>query len=491
VTLKVNASSTTPEKARVDLLAVAMYADRKPGPGAELGGKALVRFAEDAGFEAKLGTTIVSPAPAGIAAKSLLVVGLGKRDELTIDGLRRAGAAIARSARTVRSVATTLADAAPKHIDRLDVTAALVEGVVLGGYEFLRYKSDAKRSQLASLTLLGGTGARVQSSVDAALATANATCWARDLVNEPAAAKSPASFAAAATRLLRPRGVKVQVWSGAELTRRRLAGTVTVGMGSQRPPRFLRMEYAPAGARHTLALVGKGVVFDSGGLSLKTSAGMEQMKTDMGGAAAVIAAMSVLQHLGVRTRVVGYAPMVENMPSGNAYRLGDVITYRNGKTVEVMNTDAEGRLILADALALAADEKADAIINLATLTGACMVALGPAIAGLMGNNDDWIAQVRAAGDSAGEKLWHLPLPAEYRKLIDSEIADMKNTGGPYGGAVTAGLFLEEFVGSVPWVHLDIAGPARAESTSGYTPRGGTGFGVRTLVELVQGFRKPR
>jgi leucyl aminopeptidase len=215
------------------------------------------------------------------------------------------------------------------------------------------------------------------------------------------------------------------------------------------------------------------------------------MKTDMSGGAAVIATMSVLADLGVRNRVVGYVPLVENMPGGNAYRLGDVITYRNGKTVEVMNTDAEGRLILADALALAADEDADAIIDLATLTGACMVALGPKVAGLFGNNDAWSAQVQAASDRSGEPLWELPLPKEYRKMLDSEIADMKNVGGSYGGAITAAIFLSEFVGKTPWVHLDIAGPARAESDDGYLRRGGTGFGVRTLVELVQSFRRPR
>jgi leucyl aminopeptidase len=265
-----------------------------------------------------------------------------------------------------------------------------------------------------------------------------------------------------------------------------------VGQGSERPPRFVKIAYDP-GARATgrLALVGKGVVFDSGGLSLKTAGGMETMKTDMSGAAAVIATMSVLETLGVKAKVTGYVPMVENMPSGTAIRPGDVLRIRNGKTVEVLNTDAEGRLILADALALAADEKADAIVDLATLTGACVVALGEKIAGLMGNNDGWGEQVRAAADRAGEAMWPLPLPKEYRKMIDSEIADIKNvSSGGYGGALTAGLFLQEFVSGVPWTHLDIAGPARAGADDGYLVRGGTGFGVRTLVELVESFEPP-
>jgi leucyl aminopeptidase len=240
-----------------------------------------------------------------------------------------------------------------------------------------------------------------------------------------------------------------------------------------------------------LALVGKGVVFDSGGLSLKTASGMETMKTDMSGAAAVLAAMSALQSLKVRHRVVAYAPMVENMPSGNAIRPGDVLKMRNGSTVEVLNTDAEGRLILADALALAVSQQVDAIVDVATLTGACVVALGEKVAGIMGEPTAWVEQVQSAADRAGEPMWPLPLPSDYRKLLESEVADLRNisTGG-YGGALTAGLFLQSFVGDVPWAHLDIAGPARAGADDGELTRGGTGFAVRTLLELASTFDAP-
>jgi leucyl aminopeptidase len=218
---------------------------------------------------------------------------------------------------------------------------------------------------------------------------------------------------------------------------------------------------------------------------------METMKTDMSGAAAVIGAMSALQDLGVKTKVVAFTPMVENMPSGTAIRPGDVLKIRNGKTVEVLNTDAEGRLILADGLSLATEEKPDAIVDLATLTGACVVALGEKIAGLMTTDDAWGEQVRTAAGNAGESVWPLPLPDEYKQLIESEIADLKNIGsGGYGGALTAGLFLEAFVGDVPWVHLDIAGPARAAKDDGVAVRGGTGFGVRTLLHLLSTFRRP-
>ena len=263
-----------------------------------------------------------------------------------------------------------------------------------------------------------------------------------------------------------------------------------MAQGSAEPPRLLRLVYDPPGAKGTIALVGKGITFDSGGLSIKTAEGMTTMKTDMSGAAAVIAAMSVLPALAAKARVIGVVPTTENMPSGTAIKPGDVLKIRNGKTVEVLNTDAEGRLVLADGLSLAVEDGVDAIVDVATLTGACVVALGPKIAGLMGNDDGWIEQVEAAAGRAGEGVWRLPLPRDYRKDIESEVADIKNVGGRSAGALTAGLFLREFVGDRPWAHLDIAGPARSESDDGYTSRGGTGVGVRTLVEVVSRFRKP-
>ena len=361
----------------------------------------------------------------------------------------------------------------------------------LGSYQFLKYKGDGNASKLTRVVVLGRTNAKVKAALARGTEIANAVRWARDLVNEPAGAKSPEEVADLARQIARRSGLKVKVLTVDQMERARMGGVLGVGQGSEREPRFVRLAYEPAGAKQTLALVGKGVVFDSGGLSIKTASGMETMKTDMSGGAAVIAAMSTLKALGVKTRVIGYVPLVENMPSGHAIRPGDVLKMRNGKTVEVLNTDAEGRLILADALALAVDEKADAIVDIATLTGACMVALGDKVAGLMGSDDGWIDQVRDAAGRAGEPVWPLPLPDEYRKLIDSEIADVKNIGsGGYGGALTAGLFLKEFAGDVPWAHLDIAGPARASSDDGYITRGGTGFSVRTLIALAQTFAKP-
>jgi leucyl aminopeptidase len=495
VSVKFSLVSGSPVSVRADLLVVPVFADRELGPGADavdtaVGG-GLREFMEETGFEGKPGETLAIPTNGALGARAAVLVGMGTRDDITTDGLRRAGAALARRASKVGSVATTLLDAVPETIERRVAAQALVEGIALGSYKFLRYKGEGKPSKLESVKLISRGGAHIRSAVDRGERIAQAVTWARDLVNEPADAKSPEDIANLVKKLATARGLKVQVLSGAQLEKARLGGVIGVGKGSERPPRFVKIAYEPAGATTTLALVGKGVVFDSGGLSIKTAAGMETMKTDMGGGAAVIAAMSTLRDLGVKTRVLGYVPLVENMPSGSAIRPGDVLKMRNGKTVEVLNTDAEGRLILADALSLAAEDEPDAIIDLATLTGACVVALGEGVAGLMGTNDSWIAQVRAAADLAGESVWPLPLPAPYRKMLDSEIADMQNIShGGYGGALTAGLFLKEFAGDAPWVHLDIAGPARAKSDDGYIVRGGTGFGVRTLIELASSFTKP-
>ncbi|HWS45610.1 MAG TPA: leucyl aminopeptidase [Acidimicrobiia bacterium] len=479
-----------------DLLVVPVFAERRLGPGADrvddaIGGT-LAEFMEETDFNGKRGDVLAVPAGGRLDARAALLLGVGDQATFGAAELRRAGALVARRAAKVATVATTVLEAVAPDVDRGAAAQALAEGVCLGAYQFLRYKSEAIPSQLARVAVVGRPSARVRAGLARGARIAAAVAWARDLINEPAAAKSPADVAEAARKLARTTGVKVKVLAGEQLEAERMGGVLGVGQGSQRPPRFLRLEYAPKGARATLALVGKGVVFDSGGLSLKTAGGMEAMKTDMSGAAAVIAAMSTLSDLGVRTRVVGYVPLVENMPSGTAIRPGDVLTIRNGKTVEVLNTDAEGRLILADALTLASEEGADAIVDIATLTGAVTAALGDKIAGLMGTDDAWIDQVRAASERAGERVWHLPLPADYRKNLDSEVADLRNiSSGSGAGTLTAGLFLAEFTDGVPWAHLDIAGTARASADDADVSKGGTGFGVRTLVELASAFRKPR
>jgi leucyl aminopeptidase len=493
---KIESASAAPDTVRADLLAVPLFTGPRLGPGADVVDRALggtlLSFVAEVGFEGKRGETLAVPTGGRLGAKAAVLVGMGEPDEIDADALRRAGAALARRSAKVAKVATTLLDAAPDTLDRADAAQAFAEGVALGAYQFLTYKSDAKPTKLTRVQVLGRANLKVRDALARGARIAEAVVWARDLVNEPAEAKSPETVVKLARALARANGLTVRVWSGPQLERERLGGVVGVGVGSDRSPRFLRLAYEPRGAKTTLALVGKGVVFDSGGLSLKTATGMETMKTDMSGAAAVIAAMSSLRDLNVKTRVIGFVPLVENMPSGNAMRPGDVLRMRNGKTVEVLNTDAEGRLILADALSLASEEKPDAIVDIATLTGAVTVALGDKIAGLMGTDDAWNAQVRAAADRVGERTWPLPLPDDYRKLLDSEVADLRNIGTPGGGGtLTAGLFLKEFVNGAPWVHLDVAGTARASADDGYNTRGGTGYGVRTFIELASTFKKPK
>ncbi|HET9728356.1 MAG TPA: leucyl aminopeptidase, partial [Acidimicrobiia bacterium] len=436
----------------------------------------------------KRGEQLLAP----LDGQSVLLLGVGDRDKFDLAALRRAGAQVARRTAKAESVATTLLTAVHSGIDYSAAAQALAEGIVLGSYQFLRYKSSAKPSRLTRVQIVGPSSTATRAAAARGVAIAGAVCWARDLVNEPAAAKSPGDIAEIARKVARSSGLKVKVFTGEQLARERFGGVVGVGKGSERPPYFVRLEYAPAGARHTVAFVGKGVVFDSGGLSIKTAAGMETMKTDMSGAAAVIAAMSTLRELKVKARVVAYVPLVENMPSGTAMRPGDVLTMRNGKTVEVINTDAEGRLILADALSLAHEEGADAIVDIATLTGGVTIALGEKIGALMGNHGPMIDQVRAAAARSGERLWQLPLPDDYHRLIESDVADLRNQANPGGGStITAGLFLQDFVSGTPWAHLDIAGAARASADDAEVSKGGTGFGVRTLIEVARSFRAPK
>jgi leucyl aminopeptidase len=325
----------------------------------------------------------------------------------------------------------------------------------------------------------------LQKAIDRALVITPAVYLARDLVNEPPSVATARFLGAQAQKYCRGRGLTVEVWNKRKIESMKLAGLLAVNRGSQEEPRFIKVHYLPAGKpRKRVALIGKGITFDSGGLSLKPSKSMETMKLDMAGGAAVIATMSCLPKLGLDIEVSGYIPTTDNLPGHNAQKPGDVIRYLNGKTIEVLNTDAEGRLILADALALAAQQKPDYMLNLATLTGACMTALGTQVGGLFSNHQQLAEKLLHCGADAGEKLWQLPLIKEYKELIKSSVADMKNIGGAHGGAITAALILQEFVGDIPWAHLDIAGPAFAESDNALCPKGGTGFGVRTLIKFL-------
>ncbi len=438
-----------------------------------------------AGFEGKVGQTHTWPE----GERVLALVGIGDAGEADTDAIRRAGAVIARGFGRHARIGIVLPDV---DIDAADSRRSLVEGVRLGSYKFLTYKTKGKPVKLSRVDVAGGSGARNQAALDLGSAIADGQTLARDLVNEPGGTLTAPEFARRAAAMGRKAGLTVKVWDEAAIKKAKLGGILGVNRGSDLPPRLVELTYNPKGkATGTLALVGKGIVFDAGGLSIKTGQGMMTMKCDMGGGAAVVGAMSVMKHLAPKCRVRALVPMTDNMLGGDATRPGDVLKIRNGKTIEVLNTDAEGRLILADALSLASEGKPDAIVDLATLTGACMVALGPKIAGVMGNNDEWIEQIKGASATTGERVWHLPLPADYMKQTESSVADMKNIGTPYGGALTAGLILQEFVADgIPWAHIDIAGPAWSDADDADITKGGTGFGVRLLVDLAANFAKP-
>lgn len=447
---------------------------------------ALVR---KSGFAGRRGTSLLAPTHGLLPAGHVLLAGVGKPEEDGLHGWRVAGAVTARE--SGRLWADEAVFMLPPDRETEPVVGAVAEGALLNAYRFTRYRSNDVHSGRLRRLVLGRTSSGRNGALARALrragTTASAVCLARDLVNEPPSTATASYLSEQAAAHCRGEGLKVDVWGRRRIEQLKMAGLLAVNQGSREEPRFIRMRYRPKGApRKKVVLIGKGVTFDSGGLSLKSARSMETMKLDMAGAAAVIGVMSVLPELAPNAEVVGMVPATDNLPDGGAQKPGDVIRYPNGKTVEVMNTDAEGRLILADALVLAAREKPDCMIDLATLTGACIVALGNELAGLFSNDEELADRLAACGRDAGESLWRLPLAAEYREDIKSHVADIKNVGGGSAGAVTAALFLREFVGEVPWAHLDIAGPAFAAKERLTCPKGGTGFGVRTLLNLLRG-----
>jgi leucyl aminopeptidase len=424
----------------------------------------------------------------GFAADAVLLVGLGPKGDLTVDGVRRALGKVAPTARRFGTAATTMPLAFTTR-RATEATAAAAEGLGLGAYRFDRYRSKADDgAELGEVVVLGSGRWDARASRRAAERVgivADAVGWARDLVNTPAGDMPPAEIAREAEGMARQVGLACKVWNEKQLADGGFNGILGVGKGSVNPPRLIELTYAGAAKRRApIALTGKGIAFDSGGLSIKDAKGMETMKDDMGGAASILATMQAIARLKLRLNVVAAIPCSENLPSGSALKPGDVITHRDGTTSEVLNTDAEGRLVLADALAYLTEQRPELIVDTATLTGACMVALGDRITGAMGNDNRLVREIVAAGEAVGEPVWQLPLHPEYRALIDSSVADIKNVGERWGGAITAAWFLSEFVGDTPWVHLDIAGPAFSERGHDLGPKGATGVPVRTLVRFL-------
>ncbi len=437
---------------------------------------------EGMGFDGSVGSAVVVPATGGSVN---VAVGIGEIGALNGAALRDAAGSFARAVAGHEQLAITLPELGS--VSAAEAAQAVTEGVLLARYRYDVLRSSSAAKHIRSVTVVGADG--VAEGVERGQAMAAATALARDLANTPHSHLSASRMADIAVALGKEHGFGVEVWDKEKLIAEGMGGLLGVNAGSVEPPRMIKLTYSPEGATGRMAMIGKGIMYDSGGVALKPGDLVHAaMKNDMSGAAAILAAVAAMAAVGSRTAVTGYLMCTDNMVGSTAMALGDVITIRGGKTIEVANTDAEGRLVMADGLVLAVEEGHDAIIDIATLTGACMRALGTEVAGVMGNDQALIEQVKAAGDETDEPVWQLPLYRRYRKQLDSPIADMKNLGFGEGGAITAALFLEEFVGDVPWAHIDIAGTAQSTDARSWHTPGCTGFGARLLVELATSFR---
>ena len=442
-----------------------------------------------AGFTGAVGQALAIP---GDATPELVVVGIGDPADLGTASLRDAGAAFARATYRHASIAATLGEL--PGVDPASAAQAVVEGVLLARYRYRAFRDQPGEAVLETLTLVAddATADAVRAGAGRCRITAEAVWLGRDLANTPPMHLSATRMAEIAQVVGGQAGLAVEVFDHDALVELGCGGLLGVNAGSGEPARMVRLTYRPAGEpTGHLALVGKGIMYDAGGISLKPSDAMHAaMKLDMSGAAAVLASMTTLRALDCRALVTGYLMCTDNMPSGTAMRLGDVLTIRGGKTVEVFNTDAEGRLVMADGIVLATEQGADAIVTIATLTGAAMRTFGEVYAAVLGNDPGLVAQLRVAGDAADEPAWELPLVRKYRRQLDSKIADIRNMGGINAGTITAGLFLEEFTAGTPFGHLDICGPMMTDVDDSWRSVGATAFGTRLLIELALGFRTP-
>jgi leucyl aminopeptidase len=462
------------------------------------------KFLRSGEFKATLGETLLLHAPSGVKAERLLIVGLGKSKTLTIDEVRKgAGAAIrAAKPRTVRDLAIAFPDEHALTDERLEnlpctMTArALVEGAELAEPDWDTYRSDRKDQAVRKLTVLAKDGdtltrSEIQRGFDEGLIIAAAQNFARTLVNEPGNVLTPTVLAARAKAMSDAAGLACEVHTMDKLRELKMGAFIAVTQGSEEPPALIVITYTPEGpttpGAPVIGLVGKGITFDTGGISIKPADNMEKMKYDMAGSAAMIGAMQAIAALKPKVKVIGVVCSAENMPDGKAFKPGDVVTAMSGKTIEIINTDAEGRLVLADGLHYAKTLGCTHLIDAATLTGACVVALGSNNVGLFSNNEAAWQQFMAGIPKSGERFWRLPCTDDYRDQIKSQIGDIMNTGGRAAGAITAAMFLKEFAGETPWIHLDIAGCAWNEDTKPWLPKGPTGIAVRSIVEWVRSY----
>ncbi|MCM8750137.1 leucyl aminopeptidase [Thermomicrobiaceae bacterium CFH 74404] len=440
----------------------------------------------DLGLTGRVGQVTVLPTWGQLPAQRLVIAGIGSPEARTADDIRRAWGAAAQAA--AEAGARTLYSPLPAvpGLDPERVCQAAVEGAGLGTYRFLEYRTRVETTLSLEQVIFLATAGQVERGIERGRTAVEAVCLARDLVNRPGNELPPERLAGIAWEIAERAGLECRVYDRGALEELGAGAILAVGQGSRHEPHLIHLVYRPAGQPlASVGLVGKGVTFDTGGISIKPAEGMERMKGDMAGAAAVIGVMQAVATLGLPIAVHGVVAAAENMPDGAAFRPGDILRALNGKTIEVISTDAEGRLLLADALTYTAQQGVDVMIDLATLTGACVVALGKQGTGLFGTDQDLVDALVRAGQRAGEKLWPMPLWDEYRELLKSEHADIKNTGGRWGGAINAALFLREFTEGVSWAHLDIAGPAWAERGGPLGPAGGTGHGVRTLLYFLE------
>jgi len=487
-------ASGAPAGTRADVLV--LFAEEAPRPNGAvaevnqaLAGQ-LVRAATEEGFRGKADQTFVLHTHGRLPASRVVLVGTGPRERADAETLRQAAGRGVKAAQRLR--ARSVAMAVPGN--PTESLGPVAEGASLGIYRFDQYRTEGReeRVPLEAVRLLLPNGASrsqaLEQVLERVLHISEAANFARTLVNEPAGHLTPEALAEEASRAARGYGLEVKVSGPKELKKLRMGMFSAVGQGSENTPRLIEIAYRPrkpaAAKARPVSLVGKAITFDSGGLSLKSAENMADMKTDMAGSAAVLGALQVAAEIAPPFPVLGYLGAAENMPSGAAYRPGDILVSRLGKTVEVTNTDAEGRLVLGDVLAYAGEQKPAALIDLATLTGACVVALGHWVAGLFSNTDALADELLSAAGRAGESFWRLPLVDLQKETLRSDVADMKNHGDRWGGAISAAIFLREFVGDAPWAHLDIAGPALAPRERGYQAKGATGIGVRTLAEFL-------
>lgn len=495
--MKINVVAGKIEKQKTGAAIIPVFEDEKPGPVAERIDKALGgvirRLIKGGDFKPKVGAVSLLYPDGKIAAERLLLAGLGKKDDFTLDRLRQTAGKAAPFARNSGATDIVLI-ADGLGLEPLELAQALTEGSVLGLYRFLKYKTNdenGRGKEIQAITILTENAASrsaMQKGVEIGEVIAESTVLARDMVSHPSADKTPTIIAAKAREIARRHGMKVQVLERKQMQKLGMGALLGVAAGSVQPPKFIIVEYRHGGKKPFIALVGKTITFDSGGISIKPAENMDKMKDDMSGGAAVLGALQTAAALKLPLNIVGLLPATENMPSGSAYKPGDVLRTLSGQTIEIINTDAEGRLILSDALAYACRYKPALIVDIATLTGSCTIALGHEATGMLGNNDTFKQKMREAGEKTGERLWELPLWDAYYDQIKSDIADMKNTGGRPGGVITAAALLSKFVEKYPWVHLDIAATAWAEKDRPYTPKGATGVGVRLLTQFLRDFK---